>query len=80
MCDECRERAEINPLRAFDCKNAHCREVMAGAPLAHENLCEECAAHYEQVKRYLDEAGIAYEEDPTPRPRPRLLHAHRLRG
>ncbi len=65
MCDECRERAEINPLRAFDCKNEHCREVMAGAPLAHENLCEECAAHYEQVKRYLDEAGIAYEEDPT---------------
>ena len=62
MCDECRERAEINPLRAFDCKNAHCREVMADAPLAHENLCEECAAHYEQVKRYLDEAGIAYEE------------------
>ena len=54
MCDECRERAEINPLRAFDCKNEHCREVMAGAPLAHENLCEECAAHYEQVKRYLD--------------------------
>ena len=65
MCDECRERAEINPLRAFDCKNDHCREVMADAPLAHENLCEECAAHYEQVKRYLDEAGIAYEEDPT---------------
>ena len=20
MCDECRERAELNPLRAFDCK------------------------------------------------------------
>ena len=65
MCEECRERAEINPLRAFDCKNDHCREVMAAAPLAHENLCEECATHYEQVKRYLDEAGIAYEEDPT---------------
>ena len=65
MCEECRERAEINPLRAFDCKNDHCREVMAAAPLAHENLCEECATHYEQVERYLDEAGIAYEEDPT---------------
>ena len=65
MCEECRERAEINPLRAFDCKNDHCREVMAAAPLAHENLCDECATHYEQVKRYLDEAGIAYEEDPT---------------
>lgn len=65
MCDECRERAEINPLRAFDCKNDHCREVMKAAPLAHDNLCEACAEHYAQVKRYLDEAGVAYEEDPT---------------
>ena len=65
MCDECRERAEINPLRAFDCKNEHCHEVMKGAPLAPDNLCDECRAHYEQVKRYLDEAGIAYVEDPA---------------
>ncbi|WP_273383127.1 histidine--tRNA ligase [Enorma phocaeensis] len=65
MCEECRERAELNPLRAFDCKNDHCREVMKDAPLAPDNLCDECAAHYEQVKRYLDAAGIAYVEDPT---------------
>ena len=65
MCDECRERAELNPLRAFDCKNDHCREVMKGAPLMRDELCDDCRAHYEQVKRYLDEAGIAYVEDPT---------------
>lgn len=65
MCDECRERAEINPLRAFDCKNEHCREVMKDAPLAPDNLCDECRVHYERVKRYLDEAGVAYVEDPT---------------
>lgn len=65
MCDECRERAELNPLRAFDCKNDHCREVMRDAPLAPDNLCDECRTHYEQVKRYLDEAGVAYVEDPT---------------
>lgn len=65
MCDECRERADINPLRAFDCKNEHCREVMADAPLVSDHLCEACAAHYAQVKSYLDEAGIAYEEYPT---------------
>ncbi|WP_102371552.1 histidine--tRNA ligase [Enorma phocaeensis] len=65
ICEECRERAELNPLRAFDCKNDHCREVMKDAPLAPDNLCDECAAHYEQVKRYLDAAGIAYVEDPT---------------
>jgi histidyl-tRNA synthetase len=32
MCEECLERAEVNPLRAFDCKNDHCREVMRNAP------------------------------------------------
>jgi len=65
MCADCLERAELNPLRSFDCKNDHCREIMKDAPLAPDNLCDECAAHYEQVKRYLDEAGIAYVEDPT---------------
>ena len=65
MCDECRERAELNPLRAFDCKNEHCREVMKAAPLMRDELCDECRDHYEQVKRYLDAAGIAYVEDPT---------------
>lgn len=65
MCDECRERAEINPLRAFDCKNERCHEVMQGAPLMRDNLCDECRDHYERVKRYLDAAGIAYVEDPT---------------
>ena len=65
MCDECRERAELNPLRACDCKNDHCREIMADAPLMGDNLCDECREHYEQVKRYLDAAGIEYVEDPT---------------
>ena len=65
MCEDCIERAELNPLRAFDCKNDHCREVMEGAPKVDEALCDDCRAHYEQVKRYLDEAGIAYTDDPT---------------
>ena len=65
MCEDCLERAQINPLRAFDCKNDRCREVMKGAPLAPDNLCDECAEHYAAVKRYLDAAGVAYAEDPT---------------
>ena len=65
MCEDCLERAQINPLRSFDCKNEHCREVMKGAPLAPDNLCEDCAAHYAAVKRYLDAAGVSYVEDPT---------------
>ena len=65
MCEDCLERAEINPLRAFDCKNPHCHEVMAEAPLVNDHLCDDCAEHYAAVKKYLDEAGITYIEDPT---------------
>jgi len=65
MCEDCLERADINPLRSFDCKNDHCREVMKDAPLVTDNLCDACRAHYEQVKKYLNEAGVAYVEEPT---------------
>ena len=78
MCDECRERAELNPLRAFDCKNDHCREIMAEAPLMGDNLCDECREHYKQVKRYLDAAGIEYVEGSHPGARPGLLHPYCL--
>ena len=39
LCDECKRRAEINPLRAFDCKNPDCAAVMADAPKITEHLC-----------------------------------------
>ena len=65
LCQECNRRAETNPLRAFDCKNESCREVMSGAPLLRDELCEPCASHYASVKAYLDHLGIAYEEDPA---------------
>ena len=63
MCEECNRRADINPLRAFDCKNSECAAVMANAPKIIDHLCDDCREHYEAVKRYLDAAGIAYEED-----------------
>ena len=66
MCDECRERAELNPLRAFDCKNDHCREIMAEAPLMGDNLCDECREHLRagQARIWMP-SGIEYVEDPT---------------
>lgn len=64
FCEECNRRAGTNPLRAFDCKNPGCVDVMACAPLLHDELCDECALHYSAVKRYLDDIGIAYEEEP----------------
>ncbi len=64
LCEECNRRADTNPLRAFDCKTPGCAEVMSEAPLLRDSLCDECAGHYASVKRYLDDVGIIYAEDP----------------
>ena len=64
LCDECKRRADINPLRAFDCKNPGCAAVMEDAPKITDHLCDDCRAHYGTVKAYLDGAGLAYTEDP----------------
>ena len=65
LCETCMTRAELNPLRAFDCKNETCATVMADAPKITAHLCESCREHYDAVKALLDGAGIAYEEDPA---------------
>ncbi|MDR1015016.1 MAG: histidine--tRNA ligase [Coriobacteriales bacterium] len=64
LCPECVRRADTNPLRAFDCKNEGCRQVLADAPRITDLLCDDCAAHYASVKALLDAARVPYEEDP----------------
>ncbi|MCI9130254.1 MAG: histidine--tRNA ligase [Eggerthellaceae bacterium] len=64
LCDTCRARMEMNPLRAFDCKNPQCAEVMDGAPKMVDHLCEDCKDHYANVLALLKLAGLAYTEDP----------------
>ncbi len=64
LCAECNRRLDTNPLRAFDCKNPACAQVMAGAPLLRDELCEPCATHYAEVKARLDALGIPYVEEP----------------
>ncbi len=63
LCDECKHRAETNPLRAFDCKNPACASIMKGAPSIVDYLCEDCRTHHAAVKGHLDDAGLSYTED-----------------
>lgn len=56
-----RARAEINPLRIFDDKRAEIKEAMQNAPLLMDYLSESSRAHFEKVKLYLDDLGIAYQ-------------------
>lgn len=63
LCETCKERAQINPLRTLDCKNPDCQNILDGAPKISDYLCDECKAHHDEVKSYLASAGINFEED-----------------
>ena len=64
LCRTCQERMEINPMRTLDCKEEGCKLALADAPVMLDHLCDECRAHFELLKKYLDEAGIHYAVDP----------------
>ena len=65
LAEEVRERIDLNPLRAFDSEHPGTRAVMQSAPRLLEHLSPEDAAHFAEVRALLDEAGVAYEIDPT---------------
>jgi histidyl-tRNA synthetase len=62
--EDCRERLQRNPLRVFDCKVDGGKDFVLAAPTIVDHLCEACAAHFEGVRRGLDDAGVAYVLDP----------------
>jgi histidyl-tRNA synthetase len=64
MCEDCQRRYDDNPLRILDCKNRICRPYIADAPGSAEHLCDECADHFERVKKLLDQLGLDYVVDP----------------
>ena len=63
--DEARAKRETTPLRVFDVKSERVQAVLAGAPKIGESLCDECRAHFAQVRSFLDAYGVAYELAPT---------------
>jgi histidyl-tRNA synthetase len=54
---------ETNPLRVLDCKQDGCIEATKNAPASSDNLCAECAAHFDLVKAGLDAFGEAWDLD-----------------
>jgi histidyl-tRNA synthetase len=64
LCEECRDRAERNPLRVLDCKKPECQPVLAAAPTLLDALCGPCAEHFARVRSYLDAMRIAYVVNP----------------
>ena len=62
LCKTCQERFERNPMRILDCKEDADR--LTDAPAMLDNLCDECAAHFEKLQGYLMALGIEYAIDP----------------
>ena len=64
FCPDCLRRRETNPLRVFDCKVERCGALLESAPLLIDYICEDCRAHFEAVKDYLEKLGTRYAVNP----------------
>ena len=63
LCSTCKERMEKNPLRIIDCKVPECKEIVKDAPRTVDYLCDDCAAHFAELKSLLESLGIEYSVD-----------------
>ena len=63
MCEDCKKRLAINPLRILDCKEADCRAIIANAPRLPDYVCEECNTHFSALEGYLQDIGLDYVLD-----------------
>ena len=50
-------------MRLLDCKEEACKKINADAPKILDYLCEDCSAHFEEVKNCLTSAGVDYQID-----------------
>jgi histidyl-tRNA synthetase len=63
--EDARQKRATNPLRVFDVKNEAVRKALEDAPKIGDALCDECRAHFEQVKATLENYGVEFTLAPT---------------
>jgi len=62
--EDAKRRLHSNPLRILDSKNPAMQALVEAAPKLMDELDEAAIAHFEAVKRGLEEAGIPYTVNP----------------
>lgn len=63
LCEECRRRIEVHPLRILDCKNEGCRKIAAALPPVTSYMSESSRAYLQNVLRLLDRMGVPARMD-----------------
>ena len=63
MCEDCKSRFELNPLRILDCKVPDDRPIIDKAPMVNDYLSEASRNRFSKVLSTLEELGIPYEVD-----------------
>ena len=63
MCEDCKNRYQLNPLRILDCKVPEDQELVKGAPRMSDYLSESSKARFAEVLKLLDELEIPYDVD-----------------
>jgi histidyl-tRNA synthetase len=64
LCEDCRRRYQVNPLRVLDCKVPGCIEATAGAPSVLDHLCQNCQNHFDLLRGYLGDLETPYTVNP----------------
>jgi histidyl-tRNA synthetase len=64
LCQDCRRKVDLNPLRIFDCKVETCRELAKTFPEITDYLCQECKEHFSRFCDYLAFYGLDYKIEP----------------
>lgn len=64
LCETCKDRYERNPMRILDCKSPADQELVKGAPVMLDYLCEECEIAFSDLKSNLDAMEMKYVVNP----------------
>jgi histidyl-tRNA synthetase len=64
MCEDCRRRAETNPLRVLDCKVPSDQPIVDTLPSILDFLDHDDKEHFRRVREFLDDRQISYTLKP----------------
>ena len=63
--EEALHKRATSPLQVFDVKDPALREALDDAPKIGDSLCDDCRAHFAEVRARLDRLGVPYSLDPA---------------